>query len=92
MSDRRSRARAIFMDRDGTVSEEVGYMYHAGLYKPFPWAGEAIRRINESGIKAILVTNQSGIERGYFKEQGLDAEMVFFDSAEPMAMCMSRYL
>ena len=26
------------MDRDGTVSEEVGYMYHAGLYKPFPWA------------------------------------------------------
>jgi D-glycero-D-manno-heptose 1,7-bisphosphate phosphatase len=56
------------MDRDGTVSEEVGYMYHAGLYRPFPWTGEAIKRINESGIKAILVTNQSGIERGYFKE------------------------
>lgn len=56
------------MDRDGTVSEEVGYMYHAGLYRPFPWAGEAIKRINDSGIKAILITNQSGIERGYFKE------------------------
>jgi len=60
--------RAVFMDRDGTVSEEIGYMYHAGLYKPFPWAGRAIRRINESGMKAVLVTNQSGVERGYFPE------------------------
>jgi len=60
--------KAIFMDRDGTVSEEIGYMYHTHLYKPYPWAGPAIRKINESGMKAILVTNQSGIERGYFPE------------------------
>src|SRR4030095_1680482 len=60
--------RAIFMDRDGTISEEIGYMYHAGLYKTFPWAGPAGRRINESGMKAVLVTNQSGVARGYFKE------------------------
>lgn len=56
------------MDRDGTVSEEVGYMYHAGLYRLFPWTGEAIRKINESGMKSVLVTNQSGVERGYFTE------------------------
>jgi D-glycero-D-manno-heptose 1,7-bisphosphate phosphatase len=61
--------RAIFMDRDGTVSEEIGYMYHADLYKPFPWTGPAVRRINESGLKAILITNQSGVQRGYFKEE-----------------------
>ncbi len=60
--------RAIFIDRDGTVSEEVGYMYHAGLYKPFLWTGPAIRRINESGMKAVLVTNQSGVGRGFFSE------------------------
>jgi D-glycero-D-manno-heptose 1,7-bisphosphate phosphatase len=60
--------RAIFMDRDGTVSEEIGYMYHTGLYKPFPWAGPAIRKINDSGMKAILITNQSGVQRGYFTE------------------------
>jgi D-glycero-D-manno-heptose 1,7-bisphosphate phosphatase len=60
--------RAIFMDRDGTVSEEIGYMVDAGLYKPFPWTGPAIRKINESGMKAVLITNQSGIERGYFPE------------------------
>jgi D-glycero-D-manno-heptose 1,7-bisphosphate phosphatase len=56
------------MDRDGTVSEEIGYMYHAGLYKTFPWSGPAIHRINESGMKAVLITNQSGVARGYFKE------------------------
>jgi D-glycero-D-manno-heptose 1,7-bisphosphate phosphatase len=66
--DNGPRGRAIFMDRDGTVSEEVGYMYHAGLYRPFPWTGEAIKRVNDSGLKSILITNQSGIERGYFKE------------------------
>src|SRR5262245_33388569 len=60
--------KAIFMDRDGTVSEEIGYMYDAGLYRPFPWTGPAIRKINESGMKAILITNQSGVERGYFTE------------------------
>jgi D-glycero-D-manno-heptose 1,7-bisphosphate phosphatase len=56
------------MDRDGTVSEEIGYMYHAALFRPFPWTGEAIRRINQSGMKAILVTNQSGVGRGFFSE------------------------
>jgi len=61
-------SKAIFMDRDGTVSEEVGYMYHAGLYKPFPWTGEAVHKINESGYKAILITNQAGVGRGYFPE------------------------
>ena len=59
------------MDRDGTVSEEVGYMYHAGMYRLFPWTGQAIRRINESGMKAILVTNQSGLARGYFSDETL---------------------
>src|SRR6516162_3313381 len=63
---------AVFMDRDGTVSEEIGYMYHAGLYRPFPWAGPAIGKINESGMKAILITNQSGIGRGYFDQQTVD--------------------
>jgi D-glycero-D-manno-heptose 1,7-bisphosphate phosphatase len=60
--------KAIFMDRDGTLSEEIGYMYEAGLYRPFPWTGPAIRKINESGMMAILITNQSGVGRGYFPE------------------------
>jgi D-glycero-D-manno-heptose 1,7-bisphosphate phosphatase len=59
---------AVFLDRDGTVSEEVGYMYDVSLYKVFPWTGPAIRRINGSGLHVILATNQSGIARGHFIE------------------------
>jgi len=97
---------AIFMDRDGTVSEEVGYMYHAGLYKPFPWTGEAVRRINDSGYKAVLITNQAGVERGYFPESTvhevhrvLDAELgrwsahldaIYYCPHRPEAQCDCR--
>jgi D-glycero-D-manno-heptose 1,7-bisphosphate phosphatase len=56
------------MDRDGTVNEEIGYMYHLEQYKPFPWTGPAIKKINDEGLKAILITNQSGVERGFFPE------------------------
>ena len=62
------RPRAIFIDRDGTVSEEIGYMTDPSHYMVFPWTGQAIRKINDSGLKAILVTNQSGVGRGYFPE------------------------
>ena len=60
------------MDRDGTISEEVGYMYHSGLYKVFSWSGPAIRKINEHGMKAIVITNQSGVGRGYFDEASVE--------------------
>lgn len=60
------------MDRDGTISEEVGYMYHAGLYKVFSWSGPAIRKINEHGMKAVVITNQSGVGRGYFDEASVE--------------------
>ena len=43
-------------------------MYHAGLFRLYSWTGEAIQKINESGTKSVLITNQSGVERGYFKE------------------------
>lgn len=61
--------RAIFLDRDGTVSEEVGYINHVSRLKLFPWTAAAIRAINEAGLLAVLVTNQAGVARGYFKEE-----------------------
>ncbi len=60
--------RAVFIDRDGTLSEEVGYITHLDGLKLFPWSGAAIRKLNKAGIRAILATNQSGIARGYFQE------------------------
>ena len=64
-----ARRRAIFIDRDGTISEEVGYVNHVSRYRVFPFAAEAIRTITEAGWLAILVTNQAGVARGYFKEE-----------------------
>lgn len=61
--------RAVFMDRDGTISEEVGYVNHVSRYRVFPFAAEAVRTLNEAGWLAVLVTNQAGVARGYFKEE-----------------------
>jgi D-glycero-D-manno-heptose 1,7-bisphosphate phosphatase len=61
--------RAVFMDRDGTISEEVGYVNHVSRYRVFPFAAEAVRALNDAGWLAILVTNQAGVARGYFKEE-----------------------
>jgi len=61
-------ARAIFMDRDGTVSFEVGYVNHVDRLQVMPQSVEAIRWINDAGFRAVVVTNQSGVARGYFAE------------------------
>lgn len=60
---------AVFMDRDGTISEEVGYVNHLSRYQVYPWTAQAIRNFNEAGLKAIVVTNQAGVARGYFSEE-----------------------
>jgi len=59
---------AVFLDRDGTIAEEVGYLNHASRFRMFPFVAAAIRRLNEAGLPVIVVTNQSGVGRGYFPE------------------------
>lgn len=59
---------AIFIDRDGTLSEEVGYVNHPSRFHLFPFSAAAIKLINDNGWLAILTTNQSGVARGYFSE------------------------
>ncbi|MDD5712981.1 MAG: D-glycero-beta-D-manno-heptose 1,7-bisphosphate 7-phosphatase [Smithellaceae bacterium] len=63
--------RAIFLDRDGTINEEVGYLDDLSLLKLIDGAAEAIRLINESGMLAVVITNQSGVARGRFSEEFL---------------------
>lgn len=60
--------KAIFMDRDGTVSDEVGYVNHIDRYRLLPRSAEAIRRINAAGFLSFVITNQSGVARGLFDE------------------------
>ncbi len=59
---------AIFLDRDGTINVEVGYLDSEDKLSILPEAYEAVRRINESGPKAIVVTNQAGVAKGLFSE------------------------
>ena len=59
---------AVFIDRDGTISEEVGYVNHPTRFRLFPYSSEAIRILNNNEWLAILVTNQAGVARGYFSE------------------------
>jgi D-glycero-D-manno-heptose 1,7-bisphosphate phosphatase len=65
--------RAVFIDRDGTISEEVGYVNHVSRFRLFPFAAEAVRTLHASGWLAVLVTNQSGVARGYFEEELIGA-------------------
>ncbi len=60
--------KAVFLDRDGTVNEEVGYLRDLEKLALIPGAASAIRRLNEAGFTVVLVTNQSGVARGYFPE------------------------
>jgi D-glycero-D-manno-heptose 1,7-bisphosphate phosphatase len=57
---------AVFLDRDGTINEEMGYINHLSRFQVFPQAAPAIRRLNEAGLKVVVISNQSGVARGYF--------------------------
>ena len=59
---------AVFLDRDGTICEQMGYINHPSRLVILPGVPEAIRVLNEKGFYVIVVSNQSGVARGYFPE------------------------
>jgi D-glycero-D-manno-heptose 1,7-bisphosphate phosphatase len=59
---------AVFLDRDGTLIEEVHYLSSPEQVRLIPGAAEAVRRVNEAGVLVVVVTNQAGVARGYFPE------------------------
>lgn len=59
---------AVFLDRDGTLMEDTGYPSRPEHVRVYPGASEALRRLREAGFFLVIVTNQSGIGRGYFTE------------------------
>jgi len=71
MDEAASLNRAIFLDRDGTLNVEVDRVMTPGLLELIDGAGEAVRRINDSGYLAILITNQAVIARGECSDRQL---------------------
>jgi len=64
--------KAVFLDRDGTICEEVGYMDSIEQMKLIPRSGEAVRMLNQQGFKVVVITNQAGVARGLFPESRLE--------------------
>jgi D-glycero-D-manno-heptose 1,7-bisphosphate phosphatase len=64
--------RAIFLDRDGTINVEKEYLFQIADFEFIPGVPEAIRMINEAGFLVIVVTNQSGVARGYYCEEDVE--------------------
>jgi D-glycero-D-manno-heptose 1,7-bisphosphate phosphatase len=73
MSAQFSGRPALFMDRDGCLIEEMGYINHPSRVRVLPRTPEAIARLNAAGIAAVMATNQAGIARGYFSNETLAA-------------------
>ncbi len=61
--------KAVFLDRDGTINEEMGYINHVSRFRLFDFVPQAIKTLNDAGFLVIIVTNQSGVARGYFDEK-----------------------
>ena len=65
--------KAAFLDRDGTLIEEVNFLSNVEDLRVFPFTLEAIRRLKDAGFLVIVVTNQSGIGRGIYDEKSMNA-------------------
>lgn len=64
---------AIFLDRDGTLIEEVNYLSRVEDLRLFPFSANAVRRLKDAGFLMVVVTNQSGIGRGIYTEADMHA-------------------
>jgi D-glycero-D-manno-heptose 1,7-bisphosphate phosphatase len=61
--------RAVFVDRDGTINVERDYLYRVDEFEFIPGAPQALKLLNEAGFMVVVVTNQSGVARGYYTEE-----------------------
>lgn len=63
------RNRAVFLDRDGTINRDYGYIHTMDRFELLPGVEEGLRALQDAGFFLIVVTNQSGVARGYFTKE-----------------------
>lgn len=80
--------RAAFLDRDGTINKEKDYLYRIDEFEFIPGAPEAVRLLNEAGFLVVVVSNQSGVGRGYYNED--DVEILHRHIAAELAASGAR--
>ena len=64
-------SRAVFLDRDGTLNAEVGFVRHPSQLRILPGVPQALRHLHAAGFRLVVVTNQSGVARGLYSEAEL---------------------
>ena len=79
MNSKMMKQRAVFLDRDGTVNVEKEYLSRIEDFEFIPGSKEAIRRLRDAGFLIVVVTNQSGIGRGYYSEKDLKSLHQFME-------------
>lgn len=98
--------KAIFLDRDGTINVEKGYLYKTEEFEFMPDVFEALKMLQDLGYLLIIITNQSGIARGYYGEadflyltkwmlekmrkEGIEIKDVFYCPHHPKGQCNCR--
>lgn len=108
MASRRSGAKrpAVFLDRDGVLIRDVNYLRRPEQVRVLKGAAEAVRELRKAGFRVVLITNQSGVGRGYFtlkdlaaahrrlaadlRKKGAKLDGVFFCPHAPDARCKCR--
>jgi D-glycero-D-manno-heptose 1,7-bisphosphate phosphatase len=80
--------RAVFLDRDGTLNVEKDYLYRIDEFEFVAGAEEAVRMFNKAGFMVVVVTNQSGVARGYYTEE--DVEILHRHIGSELEKCGAR--
>ncbi len=82
-----SGRRAVFLDRDGVLNEDLGYVGQPERFRIYPFVGEALRLFAEKGFAIFIVTNQSGVERGYFTMEDVQRlHQILADHVRPLGV------
>ena len=71
--------KVLFLDRDGVINKDVSYLYKIADLQWVDGAKEALKLAHDSGYELIVVTNQSGVARGYYKETDVQSYMIIWE-------------